>query len=122
MKYLKQFLIGSSFPVFIIHFLSVRFYRSKKNYKYEDYTLIAPPYLGLLNVLFFYLSQKYDWSMEIRFKKLSTYGSIFMMFLSYINKTYKFNQDEWIKYFISIYLIYYFTWNYIVYNIEKNLE
>tara|TARA_B100000886_G_C20265370_1_gene424727 strand:- start:158 stop:523 length:366 start_codon:yes stop_codon:yes gene_type:complete len=121
MKYLKQFIIGSSFPVVLIHYLSVRYYRLQKNYLYADYTFVAPPYLGFLNVLFFYLAERYNWSMEKRFQNLAIYGAIFIFCFSYTLKTYSYNNFEWLKYLITIMIQYYFIWNVIVYNIEKNI-
>lgn len=49
---LKSFIIGSSLPVFALFFLAVRKIDPLvRNFSYQDYTLIAPLYLGLMNLL-----------------------------------------------------------------------
>ena len=50
MKYLKEFVIGSSLPVVIIFLYG--FYNFKKdNYSYFDYSLLAPLWFGIWNII-----------------------------------------------------------------------
>ncbi len=52
MGYIREFVIGSSFPVFLPHFIAVAgLDESKLNYTYKQYTFIAPLYYGLMNVI-----------------------------------------------------------------------
>ena len=56
MKYLKQFVIGSSYLVFAPFFYAVENNQPKKTYDYYNYTLIAPIWFGVWNVLSLILS------------------------------------------------------------------
>ena len=44
-EYVKSFVIGSSWPVFILYFLAVAGYGDKINVSYKNYTFIAPLFL-----------------------------------------------------------------------------
>ena len=46
---LKHFIIGSSLPIFILHFYLV-FNNKNKNYSFFLYTIIAPLFIGLMNI------------------------------------------------------------------------
>ena len=46
----RNFIIGSSFPILLPFYFSVP-YIENKNYQLKDYILIAPIYLGIFNVL-----------------------------------------------------------------------
>ena len=48
MKYLEQFIVGSSWAATLPFFYKVG--RIEKNYSYYAYTLLAPLWLGLWNV------------------------------------------------------------------------
>ena len=51
MKYLKQFVIGSSYLVFFPFFYSVKNNQPKKTYNYYDYTLVSPLWFGIWNII-----------------------------------------------------------------------
>ncbi len=59
MNYLQAFLIGSSAPIVLPFFATVgRYPREKLRFRYRDYTLMAPLYLGLMNATGKYLSHR----------------------------------------------------------------
>ena len=62
MKYLKEFIIGSSYPVVVLFYYMVHNYQSNKNYDYYEYTLIAPIWFGLWNIISLLISEKYKLS------------------------------------------------------------
>ena len=121
MKYLKQFIIGSSFLVFLPFYYAVYNSRKEKNYSYYNYTLIAPIWLGLWNVISLILAEHFKLSMRNRFLLVSVISSISIMCISTYFKTYNFTKEEWIKYYVSIFVKYMIIWNVIVYNIEKHI-
>ena len=121
MKYLKQFIVGSSYLVTLPYFYAVNYSRSEKNYKYSDYTFVAPLWFGIWNVLFFILSKKFKFSMRRRFLYASITSSISIMIIGTLFKTYNFNRKQWIKYYLGIFIKYLVVWNLIMYNIEKNI-
>ena len=122
MKYLKQFVIGSSYLVFLPYFYAVQKSQSKKNYTYFQYTLIAPIWLGLWNVISLVIAERYNLSMRMRFLVVSIISSICIMLISTYFKTYDFDKKEWMKYYFYIFIKYLIIWNVVVYNIEKLLE
>nr|QBK88669.1 MAG: hypothetical protein LCMiAC01_03470 [Mimivirus LCMiAC01] len=119
MKYLKQFIIGSSYLVFLPYFYSVQKSQSKKNYSYFKYTLIAPVWLGVWNVISLILAEYFNLSMEMRFLVVSIISSLCIMFIATYLKSYNFDKDEWKKYYFYIFVKYLIIWNLVVYSIEK---
>ena len=57
MKYLKQFVIGSSYLIFLPFFLLVKNSLPEKTYSYYTYTITAPVYFGVWNVLSLVLAE-----------------------------------------------------------------
>ena len=119
MKYLKQFIIGSSFIVILPFYYAVYNSRKEKNYTYYNYTLVAPIWLGLWNVISLILARHFKLSMRNRFLLVSFISSVMIMIISTYFKTYDFSKDEWIKYYIEIFIKYLIIWNILVYNVEK---
>ena len=102
MKYLKQFVVGSSFFVFFPYFLAVKLNKKDRNYSYQDYTFVAPIWLGLWNVISLILAENFGLSMRMRFLLVSILSSISVMMVSTFLKTYKFTKYEWYKYYVKI--------------------
>ena len=71
MKYLKQFVVGSSYIVFAPFFYAVEKTQPKKTYKYYDYTLVAPVWFGLWNMLSLILAKHFKLSFRMRFLLVS---------------------------------------------------
>jgi len=121
MKYLKQFVIGSSFPVFVWFYYAVAKQQPKKNYEYFNYTMIAPVWFGLWNIISLIIAEKYNLSMENRFLLISVISSICVMIIATNLESYDFTAEEWNSYYIYIFIKYMITWNLIIYNLEKNI-
>lgn len=113
-QYIKSFIIGSSYPVFILYFYSVLINKNK-NYSYENYTLIAPIFLGLLNVFGYYIKQKFELSRIQRFVITAILGASIVSFYATITNSYNLTtQNEWFTYYIEILLLYLFVFGIIV--------
>ena len=119
MKYLKQFVIGSSYLVFLPYFYSVYNIRKTKNYSYYNYTLAAPIWLGVWNVLSLIIAEHFNLTMRKRFLLVSILSSISIMIIATLMKSYNFTKKEWLDYYFHIFIKYLFVWNGIVYLIEK---
>jgi hypothetical protein len=119
MKYLKQFIIGSSYLVFVSFYYAVQNNQPKKNYDYYDYTLVAPVWFGLWNVLSLIIAESLGLSTEHRFLLISILSSFSIMTIATHLKSYNFTKKEWNDYYLHIFLKYLVTWNFVIYNLEK---
>jgi hypothetical protein len=123
MKYLKEFIIGSSYIVFFPYFYSVNKLSNKqKNYSYYEYTLVAPIWLGLWNVLSLIIAEKYNLTDRMRFIVISIISSICIMIIATKIGSYNYTNEKWMEYYFYIFLKYFFVWNFVVYNLEKYLK
>jgi uncharacterized membrane protein SirB2 len=115
-EYVKSFIIGSSWPTFILYFIGVsRFDEKIKNYSYKNYTFIAPIFLGLLNVFGLWLSKKYNMNRTSRFILTGLIGTILIASFITLFKIYNFNvKKEWIMQYIKLLILYIFVFGVIV--------
>ena len=67
MKYLREFVIGSSILVLFPFLYKVAFYTPNKKFSYEHYSFLAPLWFGLWNVISLVIAEKYGLSMRMRF-------------------------------------------------------
>ena len=119
MKYLKQFVVGSSYLVFLPFFYAVHNQQPKKTYNYYDYTLLAPVWFGLWNIISLLLAEYFNLTMRQRYVLVSVLSSISVMMIATYMETYKFTKDEWTRYYLKIFIKYMLVWNIVIYNIEK---
>ena len=118
MKYLKQFVIGSSYLIVAPFFYG--FYKLKrKTYSYFNYTLVAPLWFGLWNVISLIIAEYLNLSLRMRFFLVSIITYLCVMLYNLYNNVYNFTKNEWYKYYILILFAYMFTWNIMIYYIEK---
>jgi hypothetical protein len=121
MKYLKQFIIGSSYPVFFSFYYSVKNSQPKKTYKYYNYTLVAPVWFGVWNIISLLLAERLNLTNKMRFLLISLLSSLSIMIIATKLKSYKFNSKEWRNYYFYILVKYLIVWNIVILNIEKNM-
>ncbi len=119
MKYLKQFVVGSSAIVFFPFYYAVHNNRPQKNYTYYKYTFLAPIWFGVWNIISLILADYFSLSLRMRFLLVSILSSLSIMTISTYFKTYNFTDAEWKKYYIHIFLKYLFVWNIIIFYVEK---
>lgn len=122
-NYLKSFVIGSSFPVFAPFFYSVSQLPSNvKNYSYASYTLIAPLYLGIINILATLIGQKWNLSLRQRYLIIGPLSGLFVAFIATVMNTYNYNRQEWISYYQRIIFNHFLIFNIVIYFIELLLQ
>lgn len=122
-NYLQSFIIGSSFPVLLFFFTAVaRIPSSLKNYTYEDYTLLAPLYLGMMNMLATYLGETYNLSLRERYVLIGIISPLIVIAIAYYLHSYNFTTREWIQYSLILIAMHFVIFNVIVYPIEKYLN
>jgi len=149
MKYLREFVIGSSYLVVVLFYRSVYNAIQKKKmtdpdyfdtlpdknvpflwnqiwtddyeyYSYFRYTITAPIYFGIWNVLSLLIANHFNLSFRMRFVVISIISSLFMMSFQTIYNIYDFkNNEDFRKYYIHIFIKYMLIWNIIIYNLEK---
>ena len=116
-EYLRAFIIGSSWPVFVYYFYVVAQYNFAKKYSYEHYTLFAPVFLGILNMFGLFLSKYYYLTRVNRFLITGLIGATLVSIFITIFKVYDFTTTErWIQQYVGLYIIYLF-----VYGVVANL-
>ena len=119
-EYLRAFVIGSSFLVFLPHFIAVaNLDESKINYTYKQYTFIAPLYYGLMNMLSLYLAIQFQLSKRERFILIGSISPLVVVSFSYLFQTYDYKQNEWFIYGLRLFLKHFLIWNIIVYVLDK---
>lgn len=121
-EYIKAFVIGSSWPIFVLYFYAVANYDDIRNYSFKDYVLIAPLFLGLLNVFGLFLSHKYNLSRNQRFLLTGLIGATCVALFITFTHAYNFEtKKRWIEQYISLYILYIFVFVIIVNNIDYYL-
>src|SRR5205823_3048293 len=104
--YIKAFIIGSSFPVFVLYFYQVSKYDEIANYPYKNYTFIAPVFLGLLNAFGLYISKEFNLSRIYRFLLTAIIGALLVSIIITIIKAYKFDtKEQWIEQYIGLFIM-----------------
>ena len=121
MKYLKQFVVGSSYLVFAHFYYAVQNNRPKKTYDYYNYTLIAPVWFGVWNIISVLLAEYFNLTQRQRFILISILSSISVMIIATYLKSYNYTTEEWINYYSYIFIKYMLIWNIVIYNLEKYL-
>ena len=116
MNNLKHFIIGSSLPVIILHYFLV-YYNKKKKYSYFTYTILAPLYLGLVNVISHNVFKKINLQNLLI---LSFISANFIFGLSYFTEKYDFNEREWRIYYFKLNILHFYLYN-IIYAIDGYL-
>jgi len=119
-NYLRAFVIGSSCFVFLPFFFAVsRFKKERFNYDYTTYTFLAPVSLGLMNVISLLIAEQFHLSPRERFLLISMLAPIVVLAFVALFKVYNYTTIQWIRHTIKMYLLYFFVWNVIVYNLDK---
>lgn len=96
---LKDFIVGSSVIVFLPFFLAVsRIPRKDRNYTYIQYTLVAPIFLGLMNVIGGILFPKY------RYVLTGLLSGITVAIIASLLNSYNYTSLQWHEYYIRIIL------------------
>ena len=149
MKYLREFVIGSSYFVVVLFYHAVYISIQKKKesdpsyfdtlpekevpflwnkiwpgsyeyFTYFRYTITAPIYFGLWNVLSLIIAEHFGLSLRMRFITIGILSSLYMMRFQRAYNIYDFKtESEFRQYNFRIFIRYMLTWNIIVYNLEK---
>jgi hypothetical protein len=120
MNYLRAFVIGSSFLVFLPHFIAVAgLDETKINYTYKQYTFVAPLYYGLMNMISLFLAIQLQLSDRFRYLIIGTISPLIVVSFSYLSKTYNYNNTEWLNYGVNLFIKHFLIWNVIIYLLNK---
>ena len=119
MKYLRDFIIGSSIVVVAPFYYAVHNSQIDKPYSYYQYTFLAPLAFGFWNVISLIIAEKFGISKKLRFLLISLITYLAIIFFVYYFNVYKLTSNEWIKYFIYQFLRYMIVWNIIIFYLDK---
>ena len=117
MKYLKEFIIGSSIIVVLPFYYIVYHSKSKRTYNYYIYTLAAPLWFGLWNIISLIIAEKFKLTKRLRFLTISIISLLTVYLISnyYYDKTTK----EWYDYYFQQFIRYMITWNIFIFYLDK---
>jgi len=121
MKYVRDFVIGSSFIV-VAPFLAWTGYPHKKNtmqYSYYHYSLVTPIWFGVLNVLSSIMGKKFNLTKRERFFIISIISGLGVIIGARNFKFYIRNTNEWYTYSLYIMVNHLLVWNIVIYNLDK---
>jgi hypothetical protein len=119
-EYLRAFVIGSSFLVFLPYFFVVsRFKKSYFNYNYKFYTFLAPIFLGLMNVVSLFIANQFNLSKKNRYLLISILAPTLVMITVTFFNVYNYTFQRRISHYIQLYLLYFIVWNFVVFNLYK---
>ena len=121
MEYLKAFIIGSSWIVVVQSLYMAAYHRNKKNWCYQNYSLIAPLWFGIWNVISLVIADYFNLTLRMRYLVISIISYFIILSIAKGFNTYNYTQKEWNEYYIYMFIKYILTWNIIVYYIEKNI-
>ena len=117
MKYLKEFIIGSSIIVVLPFYYMAYHHQPDKKYSYYNYTLLAPLWFGIFNIISLIISEQFNLSKRIRFFTISIISLLSIYFIAhfYYDKTPK----QWTFYYFQQFIKYMITWNIIIFYLDK---
>lgn len=121
MKFLKQFVVGSSLFVMLPFFAAVKYGNLTKMYNYYDYTMGSPIWFGLWNCIGLILAEYFGLSINMRFFVVFLLSSLNMIILAILFKAYQFTKKQWRKYYVYMILKYFIMWNIVIKYIEINI-
>jgi hypothetical protein len=119
-EYLRAFVIGSSFFVFLPYFFFVSRFNTKDfNFTYVPYTFLAPVALGLMNMLSLFIASRFNLTKKNRYLLISILAPSMVTFTILFFKLYNYTIERWVSHIVKLYLLYFFVWNVVVYNLDK---
>lgn len=126
MDYLRSFIIGSSGLV-VFQFFATLALQKKGVYTipYKKYSILAPIYFGLMNILSLYIGKTYNLSLERRFFIISIISILFTVSFNYFfsSKKYKpystYDTKDWIYYILINGARHIIAFNLIMFYFEK---
>lgn len=116
MKYLKSFVLASSWLATFPFFYTVG--KIDKAYSYYDYSLVAPIWLGFWNVISLLVAEYFGLSLRTRFLLLTLVTYVLSILLAKTSGAYPYNQSQWNRYYLRLFLKHFLLWNLIVYYLE----
>jgi len=117
-EYLRAFVIGSSFIVFLPFIYSVStLKKGEYNYSYKFYSVWAPFSLGVMNMVSLFLARQFDLTPRMRYLVMGLLGATITF--SFVKLFNIYNRINTIKYGVFIYSLYFFVFNVILYNLDQ---
>ena len=123
---LKSFIIGSSFPSFIIFFIAVTYFFVREKtaiFNYYRYSMTAPLGLGLAAVLSKTISLKFNIKLKITYFIVSIISaSLKCIEISKEEDVYDFKTKErWYLQYLIVFIGHLFVYNFIMYPLDSYL-
>ena len=119
MKYLKEFVIGTSIAVVLPFYYMDYNHQPKKQYGYYEYSLVAPLWFGLWNIISLLIADHFNLSKRMRYLVVTLLSLSLVIFISKYFKKYDKTDEEWTNYYLKQFIKYMLVWNIVIYNLDK---
>ena len=113
---LRSFVVGSSFPAFVILFVAVTYFiKIEKTglIRYHRYSVLAPVWLGIFSFLAKYISVRYRIHLQSSYLIMSLLSALLVSIMITVQKTYTFSMNSCRGYFQYVILL---TGHLLIYN------
>lgn len=117
MKYLKEFIVGSSIIIVMPFYYLVYHSKNYNKYGYYIYTFLAPLWFGIWNVISLIIAENLNLSKRLRFLIVSFMSLLSIYFIAQFY--YKFTKKQWHKYYFDQFIRYMITWNVVIFYLDK---
>lgn len=122
-EYIKAFIIGSSWPVFVLFFYAVDQLNDVRNYSFKNYAFEAPVFFGLLNMFGLFISKEFDLLRTTRFLLTGMIGALIIAIVITVTHEYNFKTEQrWLEQYILLFIWYIFAFFIIVNTIDFYLS
>ena len=119
-EYLRAFVIGSSCLIFLPFFIAVsQFKKEYFNFDYVSYTIIAPIFLGFMNMFSLYFAKLLNITKQMRFLLTSLIAPTIVILAVMSFNIYNYTKDQWINHIWKTYLLYFIVVNIILFLLDK---
>jgi signal transduction histidine kinase len=129
---IKGFVVGSSWPVFVLFFMGFYSYSYNKKINennclskylnidpYYFYTIMAPLYLGTMTSIAIYLHQNYDISIEKSFLIISLISAFITSLAITICSIYNFSDERLKEQYLRLIIYHLIIYNLVILTIYK---
>ena len=100
----------------------VQNHQPEKTYDYYGYSLVAPLWFGVWNIISSYLSKNYNLTKQSSLFMVSILSYLTVISFARNSDMYNKTQKEWNFYYFQQFMKYMIIWNLVIYNLDKYIS